>query len=49
MTMVAGAKSPADILTKCKGLRDLKDQRMRVNVQVVPRGREMNCDDGLLD
>ena len=40
MTKVAGAKNPADILTKYKGLRDFKDQLMRVNVQVVPRGHE---------
>ena len=40
MTKVAGAKNPADILTKHKGLRDFKDQLMRVNVQVVPRGHE---------
>ena len=39
MTQVAGAKNPADILTKYKGLRDT-DQLMRVNVQVVPRDRD---------
>ena len=40
MTKVAGAKNPADILTKCKGLRDFQDQLTRVNVQLVPRGHD---------
>ena len=40
MTKVAGAKNPADILTKYKGLRDFQDQLTRVNVQVVPRGHD---------
>ena len=40
MTKVAGAKNPADILMKYKGLRDLKDQLMRVNVRLVARGQD---------
>ena len=40
MTNVAGAKNPADILTKYKGLRDFQDQLTRVNVQVVARGHD---------
>ena len=40
MTKVAGAKNPAHILTKYKGLRDFQDQLTRVNVQVVARGHD---------
>ena len=53
MTKVAGAKNPADILTKYKGLRDFQDQLTRVHVQVVPRGHDQgggasgNKDDNL--
>ena len=38
MTKVAGAKNPVDILTKYTGFRELKDQLMRVSVEVVLRG-----------
>ena len=40
MTKAAGAKNPADILTKYKGLRDFQDQLTRVNVQKVARGHD---------
>ena len=33
VTRMAGVNTPADILTKYKGLRDFKDKMMRVNVQ----------------